>query len=246
VQTLTDVVSQWIIMASYSFDTGTPPAGATGESRDPRLNATLPLPAVPSWPFFVDEAAEGRRSFQPVLGGSHPRGYRTLAEAANALAEAAAAASAGQQSASASTVAESRGPDGSESNSGSIRRDQSGLADPGPSSSGAPPPPMRPRVPNIRVAMVPQAVPVLVSDDVVSGTKRDGWMSPVRRFFCLLVTFDVLFTALLWLITVIVTGQDVMTALKHQVLEYTIHSSMFDLVVSEKKTMNFANHNNFK
>jgi len=42
--------------------------------------------------------------------------------------------------------------------------------------------------------MVPQAVPVLVSDDVVSGTKRDGWMSPVRRFFCLLVTFDVLFT----------------------------------------------------
>lgn len=75
-------------------------------------------------------------------------------------------------------------------------------------------------------------MPILVSDDVVSGTKRDGWMSPVRRFFCLLVTFDLLFTFLLWIITVLVTGQDVTTAMQQQVLEYTIYSSMFDCVVS--------------
>ncbi len=80
--------------------------------------------------------------------------------------------------------------------------------------------------------MGPDTFPVLVSDDVVSGTKRDGWMSPVRRFFCLLLTFDVLFTGLLWVITVIVTGRDIRTALRQQVLEYTIHDSMFDCVVS--------------
>ena len=72
----------------------------------------------------------------------------------------------------------------------------------------------------------------MVSDDIVSGSKRNGWMSPVRRFFCLLVTFDLLFTTLLWIITVIVTGRDIKTALKQQVLEYTIHDSMFDCVLA--------------
>ena len=55
---------------------------------------------------------------------------------------------------------------------------------------------------------------------------------PVRRFFCLLVTFDVLFSGLLWVITVIVTGRDIKQALYQQIVEYTIHSSMFDIVVS--------------
>lgn len=54
---------------------------------------------------------------------------------------------------------------------------------------------------------------------------------PVRRFFCLLVTFDVLFSGLLWVITVIVTGRDIKSALYQEVVEYTIHSSMFDIVV---------------
>ncbi len=76
--------------------------------------------------------------------------------------------------------------------------------------------------------------PVIVSDDIVSGTKRNGWMSPVRRFFCLLVTFDFLFVSLLWVITVIVTGRDVKKAFEQQVLQYTIHDSMFDCVVSTK------------
>ncbi len=94
------------------------------------------------------------------------------------------------------------------------------------------PPPQPPsrHMPGVRLATAGN-LPLLVSDDVVSGTKRDGWMSPVRRFFCLLVTFDVIFTVILWIITVIVTGRDVKEALKQQVLQYTIYSSMFDCVV---------------
>jgi hypothetical protein len=78
--------------------------------------------------------------------------------------------------------------------------------------------------------------PVIVSDDVVSGTKRDGWMSPVRRFFCLLATFDFLFVGLLWFITVIVTGRDIKRAFVQQIMQYTIHDSMFDCVVSINRT----------
>ena len=58
-------------------------------------------------------------------------------------------------------------------------------------------------------------------------------MSPVRRFFCLLVTFDVLLSSLSWIIAVVVTGRDVVAAFKQQVLQYTIHDSMFDIVVSK-------------
>ena len=76
-------------------------------------------------------------------------------------------------------------------------------------------------------------VPIIVSDDIVSGSKQDGWMSPVRRFFVLFVTFDVILTALLWAITIIVTGRDVEAAVKQQILEYTIHDSMFDCVVRQ-------------
>jgi len=76
-------------------------------------------------------------------------------------------------------------------------------------------------------------VPVLVSDDILSGSLTEaGRMSPVRRFFCLLVTFDVLFTGLLWLITVIVTGRDLEKAMRQQVVEYRITSSMFDCVMA--------------
>lgn len=82
-------------------------------------------------------------------------------------------------------------------------------------------------------------VPVLVSDDILSGSLTEaGRMSPVRRFFCLLVTFDVLFTGLLWVITVIVTGRDLEKAMRQQVLEYRITSSMFDTVLAA--TFRFA------
>lgn len=42
------------------------------------------------------------------------------------------------------------------------------------------------------------------AEDLVAGMRRSGQMSAVRRFFCLLVTFDLLFTSLLWLIVILV------------------------------------------
>jgi len=72
--------------------------------------------------------------------------------------------------------------------------------------------------------------PVVMTDDLVSGTRRNGAMSPVRRFFLLLCTFDLLFLSLLWIIAILVTGKDLSSEIYQQVMEYTIHSSMFDCV----------------
>ena len=52
--------------------------------------------------------------------------------------------------------------------------------------------------------------PVIMTDDLVSGTQHEGRMSPVRRFFLLLCTFDILFTCLLWVIAILVTGSRVL------------------------------------
>ena len=73
---------------------------------------------------------------------------------------------------------------------------------------------------------------VVMTDDLVSGTSTTGKLSPVRRFFVLLCTFDVLFICLLWIIAILVTGRDLVKELHQQVVEYTIHSSMFDCVVA--------------
>jgi len=75
-------------------------------------------------------------------------------------------------------------------------------------------------------------VRLVMTDDLVSGTSTHGSLSPVRRFFVLLCTFDVLFICLLWIIAILVTGRDLVKELHQQVLEYTIHSSMFDCVVT--------------
>lgn len=76
-------------------------------------------------------------------------------------------------------------------------------------------------------------------------------MSAVRRFFCLFVTFDVLFIGFLWIISVVVrikcpimsicpitytsylqiTGENIYKALDEQVAHYTIYTSLFDVVV---------------
>jgi len=64
-------------------------------------------------------------------------------------------------------------------------------------------------------ARYPNNLPVSLHDSVrhneeylhetlASGSSRDGKISAVRRFFCLFVTFDLLFTSLLWIICVIV------------------------------------------
>ncbi|XP_021945400.1 stAR-related lipid transfer protein 3 isoform X2 [Folsomia candida] len=44
---------------------------------------------------------------------------------------------------------------------------------------------------------------VIPSEDVLLGTQTGRHLSPVRRFFCLLVTFDLLFTILLWVLSII-------------------------------------------
>ena len=46
-------------------------------------------------------------------------------------------------------------------------------------------------------------------DDLVSGTRPNGRMSPVRRTFLLLCTFDVVFLSFLWLIAILVTGNNI-------------------------------------
>jgi hypothetical protein len=43
------------------------------------------------------------------------------------------------------------------------------------------------------------------NEDLVTGIHRSGRMSVVRRFFCLFVTFDLLFTILMWLIIILVS-----------------------------------------
>ena len=42
------------------------------------------------------------------------------------------------------------------------------------------------------------------SEDLIAGARPNGSISNVRRFFCLLVTFDLFFTALVWLICTMV------------------------------------------
>lgn len=48
---------------------------------------------------------------------------------------------------------------------------------------------------------------VIPSEDVLLGTQTGRHLSPVRRFFCLLVTFDLLFTILLWVLSIILVSK---------------------------------------
>lgn len=72
----------------------------------------------------------------------------------------------------------------------------------------------------------------LLSEDFIAGYMDEGRMSVVRRFFCLFVTFDVVFISLLWIICVMITGDNIVHALQTQVIHYTIYTSLFDVVVS--------------
>lgn len=55
----------------------------------------------------------------------------------------------------------------------------------------------------------PQSSPFnLLSEDFIAGYMDEGRMSVVRRFFCLFVTFDVVFISLLWIICVMVRTSD--------------------------------------
>ncbi|XP_060517726.1 steroidogenic acute regulatory protein-like isoform X2 [Cylas formicarius] len=71
----------------------------------------------------------------------------------------------------------------------------------------------------------------IVSEDLLAGQRLDGRMSNVRRFFCLFVTFDVLFISLMWLICIMLKGQNIMNALEQQIVHYNIRTSLFDIVL---------------
>ncbi|KDR22110.1 steroidogenic acute regulatory protein-like isoform X2 [Zootermopsis nevadensis] len=70
------------------------------------------------------------------------------------------------------------------------------------------------------------------TEDVVTGMQRSGHMSVVRRFFCLFVTFDLLFITLMWLIIILLNGDDIVSALSKQIVHYNIHTSLFDIVMA--------------
>lgn len=60
---------------------------------------------------------------------------------------------------------------------------------------------------------------------------QQGSMSKVRRFFCLFVTFDLAFSGLLWLICIMINGDNISNAIDKQIYHYTIHTSLFDIVL---------------
>lgn len=68
------------------------------------------------------------------------------------------------------------------------------------------------------------------SEEFIAGFQPHNRMSVVRRFFCLFVTFDLVFISLLWLICVVITGENVYQALEEQVVHYSIQKSLFDCV----------------
>ncbi|XP_022245101.1 steroidogenic acute regulatory protein-like [Limulus polyphemus] len=75
------------------------------------------------------------------------------------------------------------------------------------------------------------------SDIIDNNTLQEGssfgdHISPVRRFFLLLTTFDFVFNVLLWLICTMLTGESVQNAFKKEVIHYSFESSLFDIVVA--------------
>ncbi|XP_037086378.1 stAR-related lipid transfer protein 3-like [Pollicipes pollicipes] len=66
--------------------------------------------------------------------------------------------------------------------------------------------------------------------DWLTGLEMNGRISPARRFFCLLVTFDVLLCTLFWLVCVVLSGENVFTELKEQIVHYSVETSLFDVV----------------
>ncbi|XP_034478439.1 steroidogenic acute regulatory protein-like [Drosophila innubila] len=72
----------------------------------------------------------------------------------------------------------------------------------------------------------------LFTEEFLAGYMQDGRMSVVRRFFCLFVTFDLVFVSLLWLICIVIGGDNIFQAFDKQVVHYTIYSSLFDVVAT--------------
>ncbi|XP_058807638.1 steroidogenic acute regulatory protein-like isoform X3 [Phymastichus coffea] len=74
--------------------------------------------------------------------------------------------------------------------------------------------------------------PDYVNEAFVAGLRYNGRMSNVRRFFCLFVTFDFLFTILMWLICIMISGKSVQTSFVDQIVHYNVKTSLFDIVMT--------------
>ncbi|KAJ8686598.1 hypothetical protein QAD02_022392 [Eretmocerus hayati] len=88
-------------------------------------------------------------------------------------------------------------------------------------------PPIRPNY----LAYNPRA-PDSFNEILIAGMRYNGRMSNVRRFFCLFVTFDFLFTILMWLICIVISGSDVQESFIKEIVHYNIKTSLFDVVVA--------------
>ncbi|GAB1600081.1 steroidogenic acute regulatory protein-like isoform X1 [Argonauta hians] len=68
----------------------------------------------------------------------------------------------------------------------------------------------------------------------VGAVGPDGRMSPVRRTFCLIATFDLIFTIVIWIIytQILNMSGSAWNNFRKEVLDYDIHYSMFDVVMS--------------
>ncbi|EDW02245.1 steroidogenic acute regulatory protein-like [Drosophila grimshawi] len=71
-----------------------------------------------------------------------------------------------------------------------------------------------------------------LTEEFLGGYAQDGRMSVVRRFFCLFVTFDLVFVSLLWLICIVIGGDNIFQAFQKQIMHYTIYTSLFDIVAT--------------
>lgn len=71
----------------------------------------------------------------------------------------------------------------------------------------------------------------IISEDILAGQRMNGRMSNIRRFFCLFITFDLLFSSLMWIICIMLTGDNIRDALNKQVYHYNIETSLFDVVM---------------
>lgn len=76
------------------------------------------------------------------------------------------------------------------------------------------------------------ALPICINTgrpvSVCSDPPKPKTISDVRRTFCLVVTFDLLFISLLWIIELNGSG-DVLQKLKEEVVRYDFHNSFFDI-----------------
>lgn len=70
----------------------------------------------------------------------------------------------------------------------------------------------------------------MFSEDFIAGYMHDGRMSVVRRFFCLFVTFDLVFISLLWVICIVIKGANIKESLENEIIHYDIQKSLFDIV----------------